>query len=441
MAMLVAIDTLSAACGRTDVFYRDDAYGAQGGTHTLGGSTGKGGKGGTGTGGTGTGGTVTGTGGTGTGGTVTGTGGSPSGAGGTTGGRVGFGFGGRVGVGGRSAGGRSGAAGSFGGAPIAGSGPMGPFACPGTLATCDHIQYYSTADGVSWGSGAFTGGVAVFGAMLTRDTSDTSRIHVTGTVADYGSGIILWFTTCSDLRQFLGVYFTATGSDGHGDYLDFMPLTNSDYPWQSRPQDLKGACTSMTPSNPWTDCVAPVLNVAIEPGVQLAYWDAVSGGYPVLWNQSTSPSELLGVQWVFPYDPSQGPYAVDVSIQNVGFIRSDAASIECGPTMSGTGGMGGSVGTGGNAGHAGAPSTGGFAFGGAGAGGDFTAFGGMSGIAGTGGLGGVSGLGGMSGRGGASGLGGLAGAMGASGLGGMSGAAGVGGVSAAGSSAAGVSGG
>ena len=74
MAMLVAIDTLSAACGRTDVFYRDDAYGAQGGTHTLGGSTGKGGKGGTGTGGTGTGGTVTGTGGTGTGGTGAGSG-------------------------------------------------------------------------------------------------------------------------------------------------------------------------------------------------------------------------------------------------------------------------------------------------------------------------------------------------------------------------------
>jgi hypothetical protein len=413
-ATLVAVlgaNALVAACGRTDVFYRDDAYGAQGGYHALGGGSGKGGRGGKGggvsTGGTGaTGGTLSNTGGGINTGGSTNTGGTAGGGTFGFGGRVGFGMGGRGAFGGAA--GRAGAAGS-GFAGAAGSGPMGPFACAGVLATCDQFTSFSTADGITWGIGAFTGGISVFGSKIVRDTSDTTGIHITGTVADYGSGFVIWFTQCSSLKDFLGVIFRATGMTTLGNVMQVQLLTNSDYPWQPRPQDLKGACTSATPDNPWTDCVAPSLAVGLSSTTQAYLWSDFAGGMPVAWDPSTSPGELVGLQWLFLYDGN--PYDVDVRVDTVGFMTPpDVPAVNCGSAMGGMGGMAGAAGVAGASGHAG---SGGFPNGGA------TNTGGISGQSGFGG----AGIGGQSGFAGA-GIGGISGATGGSGLGGLSGFAG-----------------
>ena len=437
LGFLVVVSVLDGACGRTDVWYRDDAYGAQGGnSHLIGGtggkagsSSGKGGKGGSvSTGGT----SVTGgTGGSfGTGGTVS-TGGS-FGTGGSTGGASGRG--GSPAFGGRSAGGRGGAnnAGRGGSGGAAGAGAMGPFACPGTLPTCDRYTNFAVTSDISWGSGAFTGGVSVFGSGLYR-VYDTTQIRVVGTVDDYGNGFVIWFTTCSDLRSATGVFFTLTGVTDFMDQMQFSPMTNSDYPWQSAPENGKGACTSSDPADPWRECVLPYRNVTLSSQPQSIYWTSVVGGAPVPWNASTSPGELIGIQWLFPYDPTVGAYDVDVMLDNVGFIDTSPSAIDCGPTFGtgGAGGIGGAAGSGGSAGFGGLPVAGATSSGG-------VSFGGAS-NAGFGGLGGASGFGGVSGFGAASGFGGTAGGTQAGGLGGLGGLAGQSG-STAGSVAAGAAG-
>jgi len=434
LGFLVVMSALDGACGRTDVWYRDDAYGAQGGSHLIGGTGGKAGsgtgKGGTGSGAVSTGGTsVTG----GTGGSF-GTGGSVGiggtfGAGGSNGG--GSGRGGSPGFGGRSAGGRGGAgnAGRSGAAGTAGAGATGPFACPGTLPTCDRYTNFALTNDITWGSGAFTGGIAVFGSGIYR-VGDTSQIHVAGSVDGYGNGFVIWFTTCSDLRNATGVFFTATGTTDFMDQVQFSPMVNSDYPWQSAPENGKGACTSSNPSDPWGDCVLPYRNVLLSTQPQSIYWTSVVGGAPVAWNANTSPGELIGLQWLFPYDANVGAYDIDVTLDNVGFIDANPSAVDCGYTLGagGAGGMGGAAGFGGTAGFGGVPVAGATSSGG-------VSFGGAS-NAGFGGLGGASGIGGLSGFGGASGFGGFAGTTQTGGIGGLAGQSG----SSAGSVAAGAAG-
>jgi len=334
------------ACGRSDVLYKDDQYGAHGarggsggtGAHTTGGTNFTGGTGG----GFGTGG----------GGNVPGAGGSfgTGGAGGTGGG---FGTGGSI-----TTGGSSGRAGSGGVAGAAGK-SGGPYACQHTAPTCDTFTNFSTDQSVSWGSGVFTGGVVVFGNGITRDTA-TNHVHVTGKVSDYSNGIIIYFATCADLSNYAGVYFTLAGTTGFNDEIQLMPWTNSDYPWQEDPTLPRGGCTSSNPMNPFVDCMAPELLATLYSSRQYAYWSDFSGGSPVAWNSASSPTEIVGVQWLFPFDPGFGAYEVDVTLDDVGFIRSGIAAPDCGPAI-GTGGMGGVAGMAGMAGISGMAGLGGMA--------------------------------------------------------------------------------
>jgi hypothetical protein len=318
LLLVAAIDVGVVACGRSNVWFPGDAYEGGGDAAGRGGSAGKGGL-------------TTG----GTGGLVS-TGGS-AGAGGSGN----FGNGGTLSTGGFPVGG----SGAFAGA--AGAGP-GPFACAGVKASCDSFTNFSTLATTTWGLGAFTGGVSVFGSGLMH--TDGANVHVAGTVSDYGSGLVLWFTSCADLSAYSGVSFTVSGTTTFT-YVEFMPLTNSDYPWQPRPQDQKGACTSGTPTFPWNDCIAPMAPVALGPSPQYLYWHSITGGYPVPWNQYTSPLELVGLEWHFPYDPSYGPYTVDMTLDDVSFIG--GTGNDCGPGIGGMGGMGGVGGVGGVAGSAG----------------------------------------------------------------------------------------
>jgi hypothetical protein len=382
------VDVGLIACGRSNVWYPGDAFEGGGDEDATGGSSGKGANTG------GKGGTFTfDTGGTGTGGTA---------------GSGNVGNGGTLSTGGSTVGGTGGSSGSAG---VPNMGP-GPFECAYTEATCDSFTNFSTANATTFGSGTFTGGVSVVGDGLAY--TDGANVHVTGAVRSYGSGIILWFTTCSDLSAFSGVTFTIEGGTGFGNTVEFMPLTNSDYPWQPRPEDKKGACTATDATNPFSECIAPVVKVGLGPMPQYVFWNEVAGGYPIPWVSTFSPWELVGLEWHFPWDPSFGSYAVDMTLDNITFIGGVGNDCGPGPGVGGMGGMGGIAGFGG--------------FGGAG----------FGGVAGTGmagnGAGGMpgSGAGGMPGGGfWGSGSGGVAGGAGSGGFGaaGTSGSAGDGGTS------------
>jgi hypothetical protein len=375
--MLVATGLLMGACSGDD---DDDNPGSGGGSGT--GATA--GKGGTGNAGTGTGGTTP-TAGMGTGGNT------------PTAGKAGSG-----GTGGASTGGSGGAAAGSGGA----GGKQG-YACAGKMATCNSITEFSTSTAASFGMGVFTGGVTIFGTTATGtttpayarvETTDTSKIHVTGTVTGYGFGFGLWFAACSDLSAFTGVEFTIGGTTmaATPNVIQLQVQTNSDYPWQADLNTPKGGCTAMDTTNPWGECIAPVASVTMmpTPTAMPVLWAGVSGGTPVMWSATTSPMEVIGIQWQFPWDETTMPYVVDATLESVKLTG--GTDTAC-PTISGMGGMGGMGGMAGSS------------SGGAGAGG--MASGGMAGSA-TGGGGasaGSAGRAGASGSAGRSGGGGMGG--------------------------------
>lgn len=303
------------ACGRSNVLYTGDAYGS--------GQIGSGGSGavhGGGSGGLGKGGSV-----------------GVGGAGGTLSAGGSVGFGGSIAAGGSS----GGAGGSGGMIPVAGTGG-GPYACPGVEATCDAFHDFPFGTDVTWGSGAYTGGLAVFGSVA-RDM-DSTGVRVTGTVQDYGSGFQLWFTRCSDISAYTGVLMTLSGTAAPNGYVTFQVLTNSDYPWQPRPQDGKGACTSPDPLDPWQYCVAPAVDVFVTGFPVAMTWSAISGGSPVAWDSMTGPEEIVGLQWLFPFDGT--PYTVDLRLDDL-YLLSSEAPIDCVSSTGGMGGIGGMSGAGG----------------------------------------------------------------------------------------------
>ena len=366
-----------------------------GNTGATGGSTPMAGKGGSSAGTSTTGGT---------GGSTGGTGGTTGGAGGTTGGTAGAATGGTAG---------SGVAGGAGTSAAGAAGAMG-FACKGSMATCNTWSDFGTGTAAWWGSGDFTGGFSTFagtGSMLTIDMANATAgvvpaIHITGTVGGYGVGFNFWFAYCSDLSAFTGVKFTLKGTTGYTttpNGIDFQPQTNTNYPWQPRPDDKKGACTSPTPDNPWNDCVAPSKSITLSDTAQTILWSdtALANGKPAPFSATTSPKEIVGLQFQFPWAESATAYMVDVTLDDVSF-EGAPMPISCG-TSTGTGGMGaGGAGSGGAA-------TGGAPMGGAGAGGAAAGTAGAAmGGAGAGGAGG--GQGGQSGGGGRGGRGGGAGA-------------------------------
>ena len=326
----------AVACGRSDVWYQAGAFGAHSSVGAAGGSIG---AGGTGHGGGGKGGGV-----------------SSGGTGGTTGGSVNTGGSGSGGVGGSASGrdfggGSGGVGGSVAGssgAPFgAGAGP-GPFACDGSLPTCDAFTNFSTANGATWGLGGFTGGITSFGPQVER-FDDSTAVHITGTVVGYGSGIILYFTHCSDLAGYAGVVFTASGYTNFNNRINFVPLMNSDFPWQPRPQDQLGACTSLTPNNPYADCVEPEVALYLSNSSNVVTWNDVRGGSPFAWQSLTSASELVGLEWLFPYDPAFGAYDFDVTLDDISFLGGGA--VDCGAfPLGGMGGMGGIAGAAGTSG-------------------------------------------------------------------------------------------
>ena len=340
---MTTVGLAAGACGRSNVLYKDDAFGSGqvakggtgGGTHTTGGSGGSGALGGASVGGS-----------------------SGSGA---TGGS--FTMGGSTSLGGSA--GIVGAGGSF----VAGAGGEGPYACSAVSATCDVFHEFPLETGVTWGNGAFTGGISVFGELKREE--DASGLHVTGFVSPMmQGGFTMWFSRCSDLAAYTGLLMTLSGTIASpSGYLTLRVLTNSNYPWQSAPQEGKGACTETTRDPTFGDCVAPEVEVMVTGSPLAIEWNDIMGGMPKAWSAMGSPSELVGLEWVFPVDDGQS-YAVDVRLDDLYFISANAPT-DCVSSMAGAGGMGG--------------------------------MGGMSGMSGIGGMSGLSGIGGMSGMAGTAG--------------------------------------
>jgi hypothetical protein len=223
--------------------------------------------------------------------------------------------------------------------------------------------------------------------------TNTDALHVTGTVAGYGRGFNVWFTLCSTLAAYGGVQFTVSGMTTDAmapNTIDFQVQTNSDYPWQPFPAtNMKGSCTAASADMAWSVCIAPGANGRMLGDMpQTVMWADVTGGMPVAFNATTSPAEVVGLQWQFPWSEGRAEYTVDVTLDNVAFVMGTGPTSECPAYMMGGGGMGGMGGMSGAAGAAGAGA--GMAGGGAGG-----AAAGMAG-GGAGGMGGRAG-GGMGG--------------------------------------------
>ena len=365
---VIGLFFVAAACGESTSSEDGNANGGRGGAagdDSRGGSAGGGtsggasGRAGAGSGGRATGGTESGgeggendsggaAGDDGTGGTVIGGGsGGRAGNGGSVGGSA-AGNGGAPG----GAGGMSGAPGGAGGARAGGGGASGqggsggavtgPFVCSmPKVANCGAINSFASSFSASWGSGDFTGGVSVFGAGVTRDMT-TSNLHVTGTVAGYGEGFNLWFTSCSTLAAYTGVAFTLTGMTTDAtapNTMIFHIQTNADYPWQVRPADRKGACTAASAVEAFSLCIPPSMPTQLSNLPNLVSWSEMMGGSPTVWHPVMSPFEVVGLQWQFPWSAGRQAYSVDVTLDDVRFIGGTGPKTACPPDTGDTGGV------------------------------------------------------------------------------------------------------
>ena len=212
-------------------------------------------------------------------------------------------------------------------------------------ATCNSFTDFPAGGDVVWGNGAFTGGFSIFGEGLTR-SSDTSAFRIVGTVS-VPSGFTIWFSSCADLSEFQGVEMTLSGNAGPEDVITFQPLTNDDFPWQSRDLEGRGACTSANPNNSsLPTALRPRWGFAVTGAPLLVNWTAVSfGGMPNAWSVSSGPGQILGLQWSFPWREGQQPYDVDLTLDDV-FLWSGAGVVDCVSAAAGMGGMGGVAGSG-----------------------------------------------------------------------------------------------
>jgi hypothetical protein len=208
----------------------------------------------------------------------------------------------------------------------------------------------------SWGSGMFTGGITVFGTGLTRDATTTDGIHVTGMVSGYGFGFGLYFSTCSDLSKYTGVSFKVKGTTDTTAMLQFQLETNTDYPWQPRPTDMKGGCTATGTTDPYSICIAPSKLVGVTATattVMVAFAD-LAGGMPTAGAPASDLKGIVGMQWALPWSGvTEMAYAADVTVSDVTLIG--GTGISC----VGAGGTGGAGGAGAGGATAGGGGTGG----------------------------------------------------------------------------------
>lgn len=235
---------------------------------------------------------------------------------GTTGGSAGSGTGGNTG--GSTTGGSAGSGGAAGGAPSS-------FACQGVVPPSTAITDFTDLmpeTAPLWGApaamGAFYGGLFSYGAAGAIPVNDVSEgnLHVTGTVKDY-SGSGLYVAYCTDASKYDGVRFKISGDTG-GNKVTFLLQTNKNlYP---DPMAMKGECQA-APEKKFIDCIHPGFAITVTADEQVVEltWDKLKGGLPAS-AATTDGSDIVGLQWAFPWGASMAPYDVDLTIDDVEFI-------------------------------------------------------------------------------------------------------------------------
>ena len=210
----------------------------------------------------------------------------------------------------------------------AGDGTRGPFKCRDVQSVCNLLERFPTRSGVSWGDGDdFHAGVSLRGYELERDP-DESKLHVTGKVARAGVGFALWFDDCINLTRYRGLRFVLQGKvRGTVPELEIALPTNGNFPFETAPTGRKGACVSSHPSDPFVDCAAATAHVKLSAKPNMLPWNAWSGGKPHAWEPGRGPSEVLGVEFRFPWHEGAEPYEIDVTLDDFGFIADHTA--EC----------------------------------------------------------------------------------------------------------------
>lgn len=203
----------------------------------------------------------------------------------------------------------------------AGDPTRGPFKCRGIESVCTLLERFPMRPGVSWGDGDdFHAGVSVLGAGLERDP-DESKLHVTGKVAGPGVGFALWFDDCISLARYRGLRFVLHGRvRGASPEVEVALPTNDNFPFEAVPAAHKGACVSAHPDDPSVDCAPATTRVKLATKPLVLPWSAWSGGKPRAWDPEHGPTEVLGVEFRFPWSEGAEPYDVDVTLDDFGFV-------------------------------------------------------------------------------------------------------------------------
>jgi hypothetical protein len=84
------------------------------------------------------------------------------------------------------------------------------------------------------------------------------------------------------------------------------------------PTTAYGSCTPRDPDDPWVSCLPARLAIRIgaSPSRLRLPFSKFSGGVP---HAGVSPGQLLGLALWFAWADGQGPYAVDVTLDDLRF--------------------------------------------------------------------------------------------------------------------------
>lgn len=218
-----------------------------------------------------------------------------------------------------------------------------PVAVDNPLVTDFTYTEGSATDNVSWGdyTNILSGYSFFYPSTITSDVTGNAW-HLGGAVTDY-AGAALAFACKADASQYAGISFTIRGKIGGpvpaGDagtalrdagVHDSGAATNVPISFSvgSARTDIASTTdpswgTCIPKNNPYDGtCAAPSksLTVTSTGTTYRIKWSDLTGGKP----GPVDPSQLTGLRWVFPWSPSTGAYAIDITIDDVSFF-SDAA--------------------------------------------------------------------------------------------------------------------
>jgi len=239
-------------------------------------------------------------------------------------------------TGGAASGGVPAHAGMAGSAGVGGSVVVPPvtFKCGGKQPNQTLITNFDGFTGDRWASGNLDGGVYIYPDGFTPKPGEFLRFQ--DDVKTY-TGMGVWFSGCIDGSKFSGVRFTISGDIGLNQNALFYVISNRDK--EVTEANGVGACVPDDPTQTWLTCQPPTvtLPVTATPTTHDIPWSAFKAGLPT---PTTDGSDLLALQWSFPWSDGNLAFPGVLTVDNVEFYSDDAAG------GAGGGGAGGAPDTG-----------------------------------------------------------------------------------------------